>query len=146
MLPFAFDPGQAGYCSRIIAAAGRAPTILVVEDDPFVREFAVEMLEEEGCRVLAAATAEEALGLMFDTKPDILFTDVDLGRGLNGIALARAARVVMPDLPVIYASGGRPALGNGEGVAGSAFVAKPYRSHQVCSLIGQMLQADASGR
>ena len=146
MLPFAFDPGQTGYVSRLFSAIGRVPTVLVVEDDPFVRELAVEMLEEEGCRALAAATAEEALGLMFDTRPDVLFTDIDLGHGLNGVALARAARAMMPELPVIYASGGRASLGRDEGVAGSAFVPKPYHSDQVCSLIGRMLQADASRR
>jgi CheY-like chemotaxis protein len=146
MLPFAIDPGQTGCVSRLFSAAGRVPTVLVVEDDPFVRELAVEMLEDEGCRVLAAATAEQALGLMFDTRPDVLFTDIDLGRGLNGLALARAARAVMPDLPVIYASGGRAALGRSEGVAGSAFVPKPYRSDQVCTLIGRLLQAEPSGR
>lgn len=140
MLHSAFNSAAAAF-SRILTADGRIPTILVVEDDPFLRELAVEMLEEEGCRVLAAASAEEALARMLGATPDVLFTDIDLGSGLNGMALARAARAVLPDLPVIYASGGRPALGYGEGVPGSAFVPKPYRSEQVCSLIARMFGA-----
>jgi CheY-like chemotaxis protein len=145
MLQSAFNPAAAAF-SRILSAAGRIPTIVVVEDDLFVRELAVEMLEEEGCRVLAAATAEEALGLMLGATPDLLFTDVDLGRGLNGITLARAARAVFPDLPVIYTSGGRQALECGDGVNGSVFVPKPYRSDQVCNLIARMMQEGESRR
>jgi CheY-like chemotaxis protein len=141
MLPFVCDPAVAIGSSRAFPNHGRIPTILLVEDEPLVRELAVEMLENEGCRVLTAASAEDALAIMYDVKPDLLFTDIDLGPGLDGLALARAARSVLPDLPVIYASGGRPALGAGEAVVGSAFLPKPYRSHQVRGLIGPMLTA-----
>src|SRR4051812_2956478 len=139
MLPFVCDPASPAAFAHHLSAAGEAPTILVVEDEPLVRELAVEMLEDEGCRVLAAASAEEALALMCAAKADVMFTDVDLGPGLNGLALARALRVIAPDLAVIYVSGGRRALGPGEGVAGSAFLPKPYRSQHVRSTLAAML-------
>jgi CheY-like chemotaxis protein len=139
MLPFVCDPANPATFAHPLAGAGQAPTILLVEDEPLVRELAVEMLEDEGCRVLAAASAEEALALMCGTKADVLFTDIDLGPGLNGLALARALRVVAPDLAVIYVSGGRRALKPGEGVTGSAFLPKPYRAQHVRSVMAEML-------
>jgi signal transduction histidine kinase/FixJ family two-component response regulator len=81
-------------------------TILVVEDNDGVRDYAKEVLETLGYRVLEAADANEALRLLTDAKRiDLLFTDVVLPGAINGRVLAEHARDKRSDLPVLYTTG-----------------------------------------
>src|SRR5689334_21874229 len=82
-----------------------APTVLVVEDDWLVMDSLKEALADEEFRVLSAPDAVTARRLMESDDVDVLFTDIDLGPGPDGLALARQARLLIPDLAVIYASG-----------------------------------------
>lgn len=115
-------------------------TVLVVEDEPVVCELAAEALLDEGYRVLTAADAWEAEAILARETVDLLFTDIDLARNTNGIVLARAARATCPSLPVIYTSGGRACLLQGEGVSESVFVPKPYRPSQLVALTNDILR------
>jgi DNA-binding NtrC family response regulator len=117
-----------------------AATILVVEDEPTVCELAAEALLDEGFRVLTAADAREAEAILARENVDLLFTDIDLARNTNGLALARWARRLCPDLPVVYTSGGRTCLPAGEAVPGSVFVPKPYRPSQLVALTHDVLR------
>lgn len=80
--------------------------VLIVEDDPLVREHAAHNFEALGYSVTLTASAEEALAAL-EAGPDILllFTDVILGAGMNGIELAAEARKRRPGLRVLYTSG-----------------------------------------
>ena len=81
-------------------------TILVVEDNDGVREYAKEVLETLGYEVLEASDAEEALALLADHRRiDLLFTDVVLPGAITGRVLAIHARDKRPDLPVLYTTG-----------------------------------------
>ena len=81
-------------------------TILVVEDEPDVRNIVRRQLESLGHRVLVAEAATEALLLIQGPgAPDLLLTDLVLATGMNGIDLAHAARAARPGLPVIFMSG-----------------------------------------
>ena len=125
------------------AAPARAPTsrtILVVEDEYLVCEMAADALADEGYRVLTAADAHDADAMLSHEAVDLLFTDIDLARGTNGLTLARCARRRMPRLPVIYTSGGRDALAPDEAVLGSVFVAKPYRPSHIAALARRLLR------
>jgi DNA-binding NarL/FixJ family response regulator len=79
--------------------------IVVVEDHALVREGTTELLEREsGCTVAGqAGSAEEALRLICDLRPDVALVDVELP-GMNGIALARAVAEQAPDTRVIILS------------------------------------------
>ncbi len=79
--------------------------IVVVEDHALVREGTTELLEREpGCTVAGqAGSAEEALPLIRDLRPDVALVDVELP-GMNGIALARAVAEQVPDTRVIMLS------------------------------------------
>jgi PAS domain S-box-containing protein len=80
--------------------------ILLVEDEAAVRTTVRRQLETLGHKVQVAATAADALPILKGAdRPDVLLTDVVLGTGMNGIDLADAARVFLPDLPVIFMSG-----------------------------------------
>ncbi|MEH3145970.1 MAG: response regulator [Methylobacterium frigidaeris] len=119
--------------------AGVIETVLVVEDEAMVCEIAAEALSLEGYRVLTAADADEAGRILQREEVDMLFTDIDLARNTNGVALARDARRHRPTLPVVYTSGGRCALQDGEAVSDSVFVPKPYRPSQIVALANRIL-------
>ncbi|WP_194164638.1 hybrid sensor histidine kinase/response regulator [Microvirga thermotolerans] len=90
------------------APEGRATAgarLLVVEDEPVVRALAVEMLQEMGYVVLSASDGAEGLRILQSGETfDLLLTDVGLP-GLNGRQLADAARLVRPDLKVLFMTG-----------------------------------------
>jgi PAS domain S-box-containing protein len=107
------------------AEAGRS--ILVVEDNADVRGVTVARLEGFGHAVVTADSAAAALDILNgDTPIDLLFTDVVMPGGMNGIDLARRARELRPAIKVIFTSGYDSALHPSGGVTGE-FLQKPYR-------------------
>src|SRR5689334_18576839 len=82
-----------------------ARTVLVVEDEPLVRDTIVHELEDAGFGVLEAETAEAGLAILQQRPVSLLFTDIRLPGPMDGWGLAEAARVLFPNLPVIYATG-----------------------------------------
>ena len=117
-----------------------AETVLVVEDEAMVCELAAEALLDEGYRVLTAADADAAEDILARERVDLLFTDIDLARNTNGIALAHRARRALPRLPVVYTSGGRDGLSPAEAVSRSVFVPKPYRTAQIVAVTHDLLR------
>jgi signal transduction histidine kinase len=89
-----------------VPRARKGETILVVEDNEGVREYAKEVLDDLGYRVFEAGDAAQALGVL-NKKPrvDLLFTDVVLPGPGNGRVLATKAREKYPGLPVLYTTG-----------------------------------------
>ena len=70
----------------------REATILIVEDDPDVREMITGMLSDLGYRTLVARNGPEALAILDQQNPvDLLFSDVVMPAGMNGADLARTA-------------------------------------------------------
>ena len=124
----------------VAGAAGMAPmraqqyrgseTVLVVEDDHGVRDFAVSVLRELGYHVLEAANGEGALGLIESTSGiELLFTDVVMPGALNGADLAKTALERRPELRVLFTSGYTTRLVEKEWPAERAdLLRKPYRS------------------
>jgi PAS domain S-box-containing protein len=81
-------------------------TVLLVEDDGDVRAASRTMLEELGYTVREASNGVSALEcLSKDDQVDIIFTDVIMSSGMNGIELARTIKAKWPRLPVLLASG-----------------------------------------
>lgn len=115
--------------TAVSVAAGAGPIVLVVEDDPVVREFAVAACRECGCTVHEAGDGEQALRLL-EKHGDIalLFTDVGLPGGMNGRQLAGAAVARRPDLKVLYMTGytANAIVHHGVIDAGVNFLGKPF--------------------
>ncbi len=89
---------------------GTGETVLVVEDDAALRESVIAQLKNLGYRVVGADGSEAALDrLRNDPSIRLLYTDVRLGHGADGFAVARAARALCPSIRVIYTSAERPA-------------------------------------
>ncbi|MBK1661890.1 response regulator [Paracraurococcus ruber] len=116
------------------------PVLLVVEDDFLVRLTLVDALSDGGFEVIEAADAKEALTLVCD-RDDIaaMLTDINLPGGSDGFALARAARVIRPALPVVYASGRYGGAEEGQAVDGSRFLAKPFTPSLAAAVLHDMI-------
>ena len=109
--------------------------VLLVEDEYLISEWVAESLAEQGFAVCTATNGMDALKYLASVPVDILFTDINLAGSMDGTMLARRARELLPDLPVVYASGRVNILDPQVRVPGSTFVPKPY----VPSLIGRVL-------
>ena len=81
-------------------------TILVVEDEVLIRLSVSDFLRECGYRVLEAGTGEEAQSIFGSGEPiEVLFSDIDLGSGINGVMLATWVRTNYPTVRAVLASG-----------------------------------------
>ena len=88
------------------SSAPSQPTILVVEDEPLLRLVLVEVLEHLGYAVLQAPDGEAAQAILArEPGIDVLFTDIMLGRGINGIELAAWTRTHHPGTRIAYTTG-----------------------------------------
>jgi CheY-like chemotaxis protein len=103
-------------------------TALVVEDDPFIRSFLEDGLGEQGYCVVSARSSGEALNILGSgVHPvDVLVADIRLGDGLDGWEIARCAREIEPNLPILYVTGGSSAERGCEGVSHSRLIQKPF--------------------
>ncbi|MDZ7767920.1 MAG: ATP-binding protein [Woeseiaceae bacterium] len=110
---------------------GGSETILLVEDDDLVRQFAVQQLRQVGYTVLDAPHGPAALAIMqsHDEPIDLLFTDVIMPGGMSGRVLADEARLLQPDLKVLFSSGYTETaiLHHGRLDADVSLLSKPYR-------------------
>jgi PAS domain S-box-containing protein len=117
-------------------------TVLIVEDEPAVLEVATEIFESLGYDVLTAVDATAALEVLAqDVSIDVLFSDVVMPNGMNGVELSRKARELRPGMKILLASGypmaALPAEGMGEG---ASFISKPYRWTELAEKL-RMLRA-----
>jgi CheY-like chemotaxis protein len=127
----------------VIQSEKRA-SVLLVEDEPMISDLATEALQEQGFEVAAVSNAGEALRRLISGAPiDILFTDVNLPGGMDGGTLARRARELRPNLPVIYTSGRRAVIEQLDPVEGSMFVPKPYDPFRIGQLFDYLVAAHA---
>lgn len=103
--------------------------VLLVEDEPLLREMMAEVLSEAGFEVTATCTGDEAAILIADgQKVDVLLTDVSMPGQIDGLGLAALAREVHPRLPVVFVSGRLENAVDAHRLSGpTVFIAKPYR-------------------
>jgi PAS domain S-box-containing protein len=111
------------------AAQSDSELVLIVEDEPDLSDVAAALFISMGYNVVTANSAQEAIGLLANGDVGILFTDVIMPNGMNGIELANYARENYPDLKIMLASGyPLPALKlKHANLSQFAFVNKPYR-------------------
>ena len=120
---------------------GQGQTVLLVEDDPAVRQLVREVLVELRYEVLEAGSGDEALPLLSESRPiDLLVSDVGLP-GMNGRQLAEIARASRPDLPILFVTGyAETAAVRGEFLGPNMdMVTKPFALPILASKISEML-------
>jgi signal transduction histidine kinase len=127
--------------AEALPGGDRGEVILVVEDEPDVRQLAEDSLTELGYRVLTAEGAEAALALL-DTHPDIalVFTDVVMP-GTNGRKLADEALRRRPGLKVLFTTGyTRNAIVHGGLLdPGVHLIGKPYSLDELATVVRKVL-------
>lgn len=106
---------------------------LVVEDEPLVRVFAAEILQDAGYRVFEACDARDALAILHEREDiRIVLTDIEMPGEMDGLALAGTIHERWPET-VILVNSGRLRPETGALPIGAGFIAKPYR-------IGELLR------
>ncbi|MDK4724949.1 response regulator [Rhizobium phaseoli] len=102
--------------------------VLVVEDEPLIRLFLADALEDAGFAVLEAGSVLEAVGVLgLRSDVDAVFTDVDMPVGLTGIDLARMVASVSPHIGIVVTSG-RADIDRNDLPARASFLPKPYNT------------------
>jgi PAS domain S-box-containing protein len=125
--------------------SGGGERVLLVEDDPRVRELTRRMLERCGYGVITAEDGAEALACPDLASVDVVVTDIVMP-GMGGRELAERLAVTCPGLPVLLVSGhaaDQLELG-GNLPPGTVFLAKPFTLHELASLVGSLLQSKAA--
>ncbi len=116
--------------------------ILLVEDNKDLAKSAQRMLSQAGYTVTCAYNADAALEILQkDDSINLLFTDIILASGKNGIELATEAAHMLPSLKTLFASGFSEAAlrATGKSVVGGRFVAKPYQKKELLNKIQEIL-------
>ncbi|XYJ11318.1 histidine kinase famiy protein [Telluria sp. B2] len=119
------------------------PRILVVEDNEDVRELAESMLGAAGYAVVSAPSGERALELLDgEHRIDLLFTDVIMPGGMNGLQLAERVRERRPETPILITTGYMEELPSPTGRTQPLDVlSKPYRQEELLSRVRAILPA-----
>ena len=119
------------------------PCLLLVEDDPLVRDTVALLLEEEGYAVVEAPNAGHALDLVrngLDTR--LIVTDVDLGPGPSGADLADELHRLRPELSIIFITGRITSLLGRARDAREAILPKPF---EICTLAEMVKRMTSRG-
>ncbi|RTM08920.1 MAG: PAS domain S-box protein [Bradyrhizobiaceae bacterium] len=123
-------------------AATGVESILVVEDDPHVRSFAVQQLRRLGYQVTEASDGPSALQEVSRSgAPDLLFTDVVMPGGLTGRELAERITQIAPGIRVLFTSGysENSIDHHGRLDPGVHLLQKPYRSEKLARKVREVL-------
>lgn len=126
------------------AEPAKGEYILVVEDEPMVREHLSLQLESLGYRVSAVTMADHALTLLASAQPpvDLLLTDLMLPGSVNGLALAKRAQELHPQLAILLTSGyPEGAMPKGDPLPSQwLLLSKPYRRQELAEKVRQALK------
>jgi signal transduction histidine kinase/ActR/RegA family two-component response regulator len=118
-------------------------TVLVVEDDPDVADLAGQLIRELGYTVRLTPSARAALELLRRGEPvDVVFSDIMMPGGMNGVELGRAVRAHFPKVAVLLATGFSDAATGAE-AQGFRLITKPYHATELASaLAGQLRERE----
>lgn len=117
------------------------PVILVIEDDPPIQMVLEDALIEGGFEPAIAASGEEAVTLLKSglIPYRALVTDINLRGKMDGWEVARQAREIAPEFPVIYITGANAGEWASRGVPNSIMLAKPFAPAQLVTAISNLL-------
>ena len=116
-----------------------SPVVLVVEDELLLRIDAADMIAAAGFEVVAAANADEAIGIL-EARRDItvVFTDIQMPGSMDGLKLARTVRGRWPPIRIV-ATSGHVGVRETDLPAGGRFLPKPYSSTEVTGMLRELI-------
>jgi two-component system, response regulator PdtaR len=107
------------------------PSVLVVDDEPILRLFACEALEEAGYEVVGASSADEAIALLRRGTPfEAVLTDIEMPGNLDGLELAWNIQAHWPETTVIITSGRKLPRAD-EIPRAASFLSKPFSAERL---------------
>ena len=114
--------------------------LLVLDDDPLVRVTLVEALRDEGLAVIGAGSETEALAALREERaPRVVVADLDLGTRRNGFVFAAIARMLCPDVAIIYITG-RPEAAEGHAMnEREVLLRKPFLPSELVVIAKRMM-------
>jgi two-component system cell cycle sensor histidine kinase/response regulator CckA len=146
-LPRVDEPADVVDVVPVMSAPTGSETVMVVEDEAGVREFARRVLSEYGYRVLDARSGAEALDLAarHDGDIDLLLTDIVMA-GMLGPELTGYLTEARPDLRVLYMSGfDSSQIGGAEILADAATLSKPFTTLELGNAVRSALDTGLPG-
>ncbi|AWM89090.1 PAS domain-containing protein [Microvirga sp. 17 mud 1-3] len=139
----AVEEVSATIAAQQAVRTGAGETVLIVEDEPLIRDLITEVLQDLGYRTLAAVDGRAALKILrsHQGRIDLLVTDLGLP-GINGRDLAEGAQQARPDVKVLFITGyaENAALANGFLKPGMDLVTKPFAVDALAARIRSMIQ------
>jgi DNA-binding NtrC family response regulator len=112
-----------------------APCVLVVEDEPLIRDLLVAELADAGYRVIQAADAREVDDACRDDRVDIVFIDIRRPGTAEGMALAERLRERWPQCPIVYAAAAQPP----DPIPEAGFLRRPFGMAEALQAIARMV-------
>jgi len=114
--------------------------ILIVEDEFLIAADIEQALADAGFEVLLVTDGKRAIAKLEQEKDGIcgLVTDIRLGQGIDGWAVARRARQLIFGIPVVYISGDSGPDWLAEGVPESILITKPFTSAQIITAVAHL--------
>lgn len=125
--------------SPAMAQGSRSGKVLVVDDEFFVRALVADVLDDAGFEVVEAADASTALTrLELANDVQVLFTDINMPPGMNGLDLAKQVHQRWPAIGLVVSSGyERP---SDEQIAdGGIFIPKPFRPEDITGAVRRVI-------
>ncbi|MGU3657517.1 MULTISPECIES: PAS domain-containing protein [unclassified Methylobacterium] len=136
------EPESVASDRTVLHRAARGETVLVVEDEPVVRDLIVEVLADLGYTAVRAADARAGLALLRGPgRIDLLISDVGLPGGLDGRQMVDAARPHRPDLKVLFITGyaENATFGTGHLEPGMQMITKPFSVEVLAARVRAMI-------
>lgn len=122
--------------------------ILVVEDEALIEQLVVSGLEDAGYEIRIANNAEDAIAMLESDGADYqaVVTDVNLApQKLTGWDVAKRARELTADIPIVYMTGASNHEWTSSGVPNSILIAKPFAMGQIVTAVSQLLNSSSTG-
>jgi DNA-binding response OmpR family regulator len=118
-----------------------SPLLLLVEDEAAIIDVLEDALTESGFEVVKASDGTKALETIDAgaSKFRAIITDIKLGPGPDGWAVASHAREIVPHMPIIYMSGDSAQDWASKGVPGSVMLAKPFAPAQLVTAVATLV-------
>jgi DNA-binding response OmpR family regulator len=140
------NPSRCAVLAQTRETVEHLLTILVVEDDPLIQSLVEDTLTDGGFEIVMTSSGEDAIDLLDIGNVDYraVVTDINLGRDkLTGWDVARHAREIDAQFPVVYMTGADADDWASKGVPNSILLSKPFAQAQLLTAVSQLLNADS---
>jgi CheY-like chemotaxis protein len=113
--------------------AAQGTLVLVVDDEPAVRDLIAGILDRSGYRVLTAPSASEAIAIVEREQVDVVLTDVNMPGSISGLELIEELHARKPSLPIIPVTGSADEANLQEALdrGAAGFITKPFKAAEI---------------